>query len=526
MGSGMVELAVRLSPAAGRQKADPREKAREPKSPAGNGCATTTARAAVAKRTGWEMQRKRYLYIDHRGPGDFVQAQQGVLNCEIGAFAALTLVTTQIPTEPRRPTAPPVPTQAPKIHHVEVYWHTVSYRTVGLLTSLVIVIVIAGIFVMMPNWTGAITKKLSNALGNTESESLSSAQTQAKFVNLDGRVQVKKVNSVTWADADYHTTLDKGDLIQTGSDGAARITFADGTEYTVNKDTLITVEENTVTRDRSNTAVRINTGAVDLATPTWTLRDAQAAVSVEDATAFMKQNSRATVTNDPKKNEHEILVASGSAEVRRGSERIELTQWEKANFPTGGAMQKSSVLAPPGLVAPLNHAPIISESPKSAAIRFEWQPVADAVSYTLRISPTTMFTKLVKEVKVSGASAEVTGIDAGDYFWNVTAINAKKESSEFSETFNFSLVEQGKTQEMRLEIESTQIHGRVAELIGKTEPGAALIINGQAVANISQDGTFRHFTEPLEPGQHTIVVIGSNRRGGTAKQQISIVVPK
>ena len=120
----------------------------------------------------------------------------------------------------------------------------------------------------------------------------------------------------------------------------------------------------------------------------------------------------------------------------------------------------------------------------------------------------------------------MTGLEPGDYFWNVTASNAKKESSEYSETFKFSLVSQGKTQDMMLEIESTQIHGRVAELIGKTEPGAALIINGQSVANISADGTFRHFTEPLEPGQHTIVVIGSNRRGGTAKQQVSIVVPK
>jgi hypothetical protein len=450
----------------------------------------------------------------------------GVLDCEIGAPAALTRVTTQTPTEPRRPTTPPAPAQAPKIRHVEVYWHTVTYKTVALIVLLVVVIIVAGMYVTVPDWTEIATKKLSNALGNQESEALTSAQTQAKFVNLDGRVQVKKVNSVTWVDADYHTALDKGDLIQTGGDGAARITFADGTEYTVNKETLITVEENTVTRDHSNTAVRINTGAVDLATPTWTLRDAQAAVSVEDATAFMKQNSRATVKNDPNNNEHEIVVATGSAEVHRGNEKIELTQWEKASWATGGTTQKSNVLSPPALVSPLNLAPIISENPKTAAIRFEWQPVDDAVGYTLRISPTTMFTKLVKEVKVTGPSAEISGLEAGDYFWNVTASDAKKGTSEFSETFKFSLVAQGKTQEMMLEIESTQIHGRVAELIGKTEPGAALIINGQPVANISQDGTFRHFTEPLEPGQHTIVVIGSNRRGGTAKQQVSIVVPK
>jgi hypothetical protein len=436
-------------------------------------------------------------------------------------------VTTQTPTEPRRPTsAPPAPPQAPKIHSVEVYWHTVTYKTVALLILLLVAIVVAGMYITVPNWTEVVTKKIDNMVGNPEKEMLTSAQTQAKFVNLDGRVQVKKVNSVTWVDADYHTTLDKGDLIQTGADGAARITFADGTEYTVNKDTLITVEENNVTPDHSNTAVRINTGAVDLATPTWTLRDAQAAVSVEDATAFMKQNSRATVKNDPNKNEHEIVVSTGAAEVQRGSEKIQLTQWEKASFPSGGSIQKSNVLAPPGLVSPLNMQPIISESPKAEKIRFEWQPVNEAVGYTLRISPTTMFTKMVKEVKVSGTATEISGLESGDYFWNVTATNAEKETSEFSETFKFTLVQQGKSQEMLLDVESTQIHGRVAELIGKTEPGAALIINGQPVANISADGTFRHFTEPLEPGEHTIVVIGSNRRGGTATKKISIVVPR
>jgi hypothetical protein len=212
--------------------------------------------------------------------------------------------------------------------------------------------------------------------------------------------------------------------------------------------------------------------------------------------------------------------------VQRGQEKIELTQFEKISFPSGGPTQKSNILAPPGLIAPLNLAPVISETPRTATIHFEWKAVDGAIGYTLRISPTSMFTRLVKEVKVSGTSTEVTGLEAGDYFWNVSASDAKKETSEFSETFKFSLLAQGKTQEMMLEIEVPRIQGHSAELIGKTEPGAALIINGQPVANISPDGTFRHFTEPLEPGQHNIVVIGSNRRGGTAKQQISIVIPK
>ena len=75
-------------------------------------------------------------------------------------------------------------------------------------------------------------------------------------------------------------------------------------------------------------------------------------------------------------------------------------------------------------------------------------------------------------------------------------------------------------------ITSTQVVGQSAEIVGRTEPGAALIINGQSVPNIAPDGNFRHFTDKLAPGQHTISIIGANRRGGTATKQVSIVVPK
>jgi hypothetical protein len=72
------------------------------------------------------------------------------------------------------------------------------------------------------------------------------------------------------------------------------MTFADGTEYTVKAESMVTVEENNVTREQSNTAVRINTGQVDLATQV-DLTKLKAAVSVEDATAMVQQNSRASV---------------------------------------------------------------------------------------------------------------------------------------------------------------------------------------------------------------------------------------
>jgi len=425
---------------------------------------------------------------------------------------------TQLQNQSRRPQSPE------KVNRVEVYWHAVSYKTLLLYGLLLVGVISGGIYMATPRVYTALLKKVAN-LGEADPDAAPLLSTQAKFVNLDGRVQVKKVNSVQWADADYRTTLDKGDLIQTGSDGAARITFADSTAYTIKADTLVTVEENNVTRDQTTTAVRINTGAVDLSTPSSP--NSRTAVSVEDTVAQIRPNSRASVKSDPQSKESEIVVASGSAEVRRGGEKVELGQWQKANIRSGSPISTSEVLAPPELADPLNLAPIITQIPRTTPVHFEWKPVRNAVSYNLRISTTAMFTKLVKDLKqIPAASADVTGLDAGDYFWNVIAVDSKKQTSEVSDTFKFTIVVQGKSQEMVLEIGGTQLHGRVAEVFGRTEAGAALIINGQSVPNIGSDGTFRYFTEPLEPGEHTIVIVGQNRRGGTAKQQVTIVVPK
>lgn len=424
-------------------------------------------------------------------------------------------------------TKTPIDPNHPKIQRVEVYWHTVTYKTVALYATLIIIIILAGVFLLNPSLYTRTLAAINSRIGNGDADAPAVSQTQAHFVNLDGKVQVKKVNSVQWVDADFKTTLDKGDQIQTSSEGAARITFADGTTYTVKSGTFITVEENSMGHEQpSSSAVRINIGEVNLATPNLT-PGSTAAVSVEDTTAQVRSNSRAAVKADPENKENEIVVSSGSALVQRGQERVEIGQYEKATIPSSGPITKSDVLAPPDLIAPRNFEPLIVENPREASVHFEWKPVPEAVNYTLKISATAMFTKTVKEVPIHAATAtDVQGLDAGDYFWTVTATDAKKKTSEVSETFRFTLVAQGKTQEMLLEVLDTQIHGRVVEIIGKTEPGAALIINGQPVPIIAADGTFRHFTVPLEPGPHTIVIVGQNRRGGTSEKKVQIVVPK
>ena len=130
----------------------------------------------------------------------------------------------------------------------------------------------------------------------------------------------------------------KGDLIQTGSEGVARIAFADGTTYTVKGDTLVTVEENIVEQDRaSKVGVHISSGQVDLRTATWSVPGSKAEVSFENAVASLRENSEAAVRSDPETKEQQITVDAGSAELNRGAEHVDIGQYERATFPTGPA---------------------------------------------------------------------------------------------------------------------------------------------------------------------------------------------
>ena len=416
-----------------------------------------------------------------------------------------------------------------KISPVEVYWKTVTYRTVAIYMLLVLAIVMATLYLIYPEAYSGVAAKISNALGGGAKADAEMSVKQAKFVNLDGRVQVKKVNSVQWVAADYRMALDKGDLIQTSGDGAARVTFADGTTYTVQADTLVTVEENSVGRDsETRVAMHISSGAVDLTTGTWDSPKSKAEVSFSNAVASVKQNSRAAVRSDPQTNQSDITVSAGTAELATtdGRQHVEIGRWERVTVPpAGGTVMKTNVLAPPDLAEPLNLQPLIVPVPKHAPVHFEWKPAPEAVGYEIRVSTTSMFSRIVEDRKLAGTSVDITGLDPGDYFWDVIASDALKHVSAASDTFKFTLATQGKGQEMLLEIGNTELHGNVVEISGRTEPGAALIINGESVADIHADGTFKYFTQSLGRGSHSIAITGQNRRGGTAIKRVEIVVP-
>jgi hypothetical protein len=64
---------------------------------------------------------------------------------------------------------------------------------------------------------------------------------EARFIFIEGRVQVKRAGTPQWIDATLVVTLRKHDLVHTGDKARAEIRFADGTQVSVRPDSLISI---------------------------------------------------------------------------------------------------------------------------------------------------------------------------------------------------------------------------------------------------------------------------------------------
>lgn len=390
------------------------------------------------------------------------------------------------------------------------------------------------LYLIAPRYFGQKLKQglgaITTGLGRTTSTEAAAAKREAHFVNIDGTVRVKKAQSLQWISADYNTNLENGDYIQTGGDGVARIIFADGTNYMLKPDSLIVVEESRedpVTK-ATRVAVQVSSGAVDLSTGKFEVPGSTSRVSFENATANLAEDSRAMLRNDPRKDVHELTVEQGQASVTRGSTTVQLGQYDQATFNRDKpGLTRLKVISPPSLEDPPNMALTMTKDPKAANLDFSWSQVPGAVAYRLQISPSGMFSNLVVDRSVAGrTSARVTGLEEGTYYWVVSSIDAKGGESQPSANNRFSLVQQVEAgSQVFLEVTGIVQHGRVLEVVGRTEPGSTVIINNEQVFSIAADGTFRHFTSPLaKTGANQITITAQNRKGGTQTIHKNIVV--
>jgi hypothetical protein len=348
---------------------------------------------------------------------------------------------------------------------------------------------------------------------------------QAHFTNIDGTVRVKKVSTNKWITADYNVALEKGDVVQTASEGIAKIVLTDGTNYTVKPDSLIVVQENSVnSAQQTSVAVQVTTGTVDLATSTVS-QGSKSQVTVAGATATLASDTTAQATNDMGHDNHEILLKKGSGEVNRNGETVKLANYEKVTFKNDSPnLIKTKEIGPPVLIDPPNMQPVFVGS-TGKPVDFSWTPVDGAKHYRITVSKNPYFSSVLLSQIVDTAQIKLNGLKEGSYYWEVQSVGENGKESVASDKNRFTVIPKGADNvNITLELEPLIQHGHVIEIRGKTEPNARVMVNGQEVAVIGSDGKFYHFTNPLPTGMSVITITAQNRKGGVNTKTQPVVI--
>ena len=420
---------------------------------------------------------------------------------------------------------------------IYVAWKTVTYRSVILMLLGVALIFGVAMHAAFPQFTDASVQSLGRFSGKLLEKvaglapplknASAAVSQQAHFTALDGTVRVRKSNGNSWIRADYNVPLEKGDVVQTASEGMAKVVFNDGTNYTVKQDSLIVIEENSANdQQQTNVAVAVTTGTVDLTTATY-VQGSKSQVIVAGAKASLAPESSAMVHNDPRADNHEILMKKGSGQIERNGEVVHLSNWEKVNFQSQSkTMDKGKEVGPPTPIAPGNMMPIfVAEGEKSKDVEFNWTPMANAAGYRLRISHNPYFSSLLLDRKVESPNVVVTGLGQGAYYWAIQSYDAAGKESVESEKNRFTIIPRSKEKvDMSLDLDPFIQHGHVIEVQGKTEAGARVMVNGREVPIVADDGSFHYFTPPLPNGENMITVTAQNSKGGVNTRREKVVI--
>jgi FecR protein len=149
--------------------------------------------------------------------------------------------------------------------------------------------------------------------------------------------------------AEDNLVVQKGDDVLTAAESSASILFADGTSYSMSRDTMLSVDENSVNQaGRTISKVELRSGLVNVETGPMTWRSSSQ-IDLGSAIVTMGPASAVEVCGSSENDLHTVLLTKGSAEFRMPTAResINLVEHKKIRFNLEGQMQQAQETEPP-----------------------------------------------------------------------------------------------------------------------------------------------------------------------------------
>jgi hypothetical protein len=344
---------------------------------------------------------------------------------------------------------------------------------------------------------------------------------QAQFISIQGEVEYRRGDGGDWQEGRSRVALHPGDYVRTSEKGSAEIMFLDGTLYTVRPNTQFMVSAGRPSAGGAGEqAISMEYGWVDLNTS-----QASSNVKTPGAVARVEQESEAFVAVDKTSSQGHFGAFTGGIELTsHGGLKREIQPMQQV-VQTGDLLSEAQPLpAKPELQEPADNVDL--DLDRADRVVLGWEPVANAVRYSLQVSRNHLFVDNIIDVTNRTKTRATLGVRGeGTFQWRVAAYGKDGVQGPWSKARKFRVasfraadVDVDKTPPA-LDLEDVKSYGSLFIVGGRSEPGARVEINGEQVKTAA-DGSFTKTVQLGKEGWSFIEVRARDAAGNeTVRRQ-------
>lgn len=252
----------------------------------------------------------------------------------------------------------------------------------------------------------------------------------AKLISHSGTVEAQ-ANPLDWQGAETNDLLIEQDAARTKQRSSAELEFHDGTTVVITENSLVFIRQlghslSSVAGDRKTQSVEIVEGQADLSSlrAKDQLRDNVEVIMGSSTLKLPRESPIKTRMAIASGGASKVSLYEGAASFAAASgSTLDLDRGEGLVAVGTAPPKKEKLLPAPNLVDPPGDSEFVAGS---SAMSATWTlPGGGATSYSLEVCRDASCAQLVQRwVELSSTSHDLPSLDAGSYFWRVTAASA------------------------------------------------------------------------------------------------------
>ena len=408
--------------------------------------------------------------------------------------------------------------------NIEVEWQTISIRTITISAFVLAGAILAGIYFLWIRGHQTQTDETANT------ESVESA---ALFMDLEGKVEIKSKDEFVWKPASFKVELREGDRVHTYPDSAAKIRFDDGTEITVQPDSIVVVKRNAASNARDQALLVIESGEGNINAEKST---SVATIATQKISKLkLAPGSVGNAISDQQAGEDTAAITKGYGEITtRTGKVMQLKDLQELKIDKNDTAAVSQLPSIPSAISPPNGQLFEFLSDQPLKIELKWRDVALAAHYHVQISENFLFGKIIAEntsLARSSILIEIPRANKKQFFWRVRSIDSRGRKSPWCEPYQFvvqvprsakTIGASGDTTPPALTVTSIHAFFPYVQVEGRTEADAFLTLNGQII-DVKEDGSFASTYLLQKTGANTLEFIAEDPSGNKTSVKKTVI---